>query len=284
MVFWQGKGVEMTTIESRPPSADWNLPLMHRLAEVLMSHDAEAFRGVDIAVNGATATLRGRVAGEEAHALALTLARTTAGVKDVIDELRVTAKPRSAAIAVAAPGSHVSHRGQAGFRSAAAVVAVLIVFGAGGLGALWAYQNFGAKEVVAAAPPPRPKVVPVEGAIYYEGRPAAEARLVFHPYGMVDDNSRRAYATADSEGKFKVFTFGQADGAVPGSYLVTVDWLPPCPPGGNADKYADLGNVAPKRFQYVHSTPLRVRVGDTSAGITLPPLVMSRAYRDGAAR
>ena len=29
---------------------------------------------------------------------------------------------------------------------------------------------------------------------------------------------------------------------------------------------------------------LRVRVGDTAAGTALPPLVMSRAYRDGAAR
>lgn len=274
----------MGTIESRPPSADWNLPLMHRLAEVLMSHDAEAFRGVDIAVNDTTATLRGRVAGQEAHAMALTLARTTAGVTAVVDELRVTAKPRSSVVAVAAAGAQVSHGGHSGFRAAAAVVAALIVFSAGGLGALWAYQNFGAKKVVAAPPPPRPKVVPVEGAIYYEGRPAAEARLVFHPYGMVDDNARRAYATADGEGKFKVFTFGDSDGAVPGSYVVTVDWLPPCPPGGNADKYADLGNVAPKRFQRADSTPLRVRVANTTGGVTLPPLVMSRAYRDGAAR
>ena len=281
----------MATAPSRPPlTSDMNLPLMHRVAETLMSVDARAYRAIDVAAGGSIVTLQGRVAGVEAHRQALSLARSTLGVTEVVDLLRVTAArgssvdlplvriepghPQSASeVTTVEEQQHQPRR----LLAIAALLSVIVLASASSLWALGVVE-FGAEDKVVASPPPRPRVVPAEGAIFYEGRPAAGARLVFHPYAFVGNEPRRAYATADHEGRFYVSTFGTGDGAVPGSYVVTVDWIPPCPPGGDAEKYADLGNVAPKRFQNTDSTPLRVKIVDTNAVVKLPQLNMSRGY------
>ena len=283
-----------TAPSSRPPlTSDMNLPLMHRVAETLMSVDARAYRAIDVSASGSIVTLQGRVVGVEAHRQAVSVARSTSGVTEVVDLLRVTAARGSSVdlpVVRIEPGhpqstSEVAAREeeeqqQQQPRRMLAIAALLSVIVLASASSLWALGvvKFGAEEKVVASPPPRPRVVPAEGAIFYEGRPAAGARLVFHPYAFVGNEPRRAYATADYEGHFYVSTFGTGDGAVPGSYVVTVDWIPPCPPGGDAEKYADLGNVAPKRFQNTDSTPLRVKIVDTNTVIKLPPLNMSRGY------
>ncbi len=287
----------MATASSRPPLADdMNLPLMHRVAEMLMSYDAGAYRAIDVAANGSIVTLQGRVAGADAHHQALSLVRSTPGVTEVIDLLRVTAARRSSVDlpSVRSESGHAQSPHEAAAVEArqpqprrtltiAALLGVIVLASVGSLRALGVVE-FGEEKRAVASPPPRPRVVPAEGAIFFEGRPAAGARLVFHPYAFFGNEPRRAYAVADAAGRFHVSTFGTSDGAVPCSYLVTVDWIPPCPPGGDAEKYADLGNVAPKRFQNVDSTPLRVKVVDTNAAVKLPPLHMSRGYGPGEAR
>ncbi len=287
----------MATAPSRPPrTSDMNLPLMHRVAETLMSYDARAYRAIDVAASGSIVTLQGRVVGVEAHHQALSLARSTSGVTEVVDLLRVTAVRRSSVdlpVVRIEPGrpqstseaSAVEERQPQPHRklAIAALLSVIVLASASSLWALGVVE-FGAEKKAVASPPPRPRVVPAEGAVFYEGRPAAGARLVFHPYASFSSEPRRAYAVADGEGRFQVSTFGTGDGAVPGSYVVTVDWIPPCPPGGDAEKYADLGNVAPKRFQNVGSTPLRVKVVDVNAVVRLPALNMSRGYGTGEVR
>ena len=287
----------MTATSSRQPlTSDMNLPLMHRVAETLMSYDARAYRAIDVAASGSIVTLQGRVVGVEAHRQALALARSIAGVTEVVDLLRVIAARGSSVnlpIVRVEPGhprstndtpAHSERPSQAGRGlTIAALLGVIVLAGASSLRALGIVE-FGIEKKVVTSPPPRPRVVPAEGTVFFEGRPAVGARLVFHPYRTFGGEPRRAYAVADETGRFQVSTFGTGDGAVPGSYVVTVDWIPPCPPGGDAEKYADLGNVAPKRFQNIDSTPLRVRVADSTAAAKLPPLHMSRSYGVGEIR
>ncbi|MBA4018903.1 MAG: hypothetical protein C0483_17180 [Pirellula sp.] len=286
----------MATAPSRPPlTSDMNLPLMHRVAETLMSFDAKAYRAIDVAASGSIVTLQGRVVGVEAHRQAVSLARSTSGVTEVVDLLRVTAARGSSVdlpLVRIEPGHSQStsaaqqvdelHPQPRRNLAIAGLLSVIVLASASSLWALGVVK-FGEEEKVIVAPP-RPRVVPAEGSILYEGRPAAGARLVFHPYGDYRAVPQRSFAVADYEGRFHVSTFGSGDGAVPGNYVVTVDWIPPCPPGGDPEKYSDLGNVAPKRFQNLDSTPLRIKVVDTNAVVKLPPLNMSRGYGAGDVR
>ena len=64
----------------------------------------------------------------------------------------------------------------------------------------------------------RPARVPVSGKVLHNGAPVAGANVTFVPQSGKDAASART----DSEGNFKLTTFEEGDGAVPGSYKVTV--------------------------------------------------------------
>jgi hypothetical protein len=64
----------------------------------------------------------------------------------------------------------------------------------------------------------RPKTVPVNGVVRYNGKPLDGARVTF-------TNSAAgisAYALTDAQGKFTLTTFEPGDGAAPGHYQITV--------------------------------------------------------------
>src|SRR5215471_5124897 len=68
-------------------------------------------------------------------------------------------------------------------------------------------------------PAPRTDLVPVTGSLTFQGRPLADARLVFVPTDK--EVTDRPGATVDAEGNFEVFCDDQP-GAPPASYRIIV--------------------------------------------------------------
>lgn len=63
------------------------------------------------------------------------------------------------------------------------------------------------------------KPVPVEGKVTLDGEPIADVTLVFTP---TDGKGQRAHGKSGSDGTFRLTTRNTGDGALPGSYKVTV--------------------------------------------------------------
>ena len=68
-----------------------------------------------------------------------------------------------------------------------------------------------------------PETVPVAGKVTYTGEPLTSGTVTFHPQEIPDGLPRRpATGTLDAQGQFQLSTFRPGDGAVPGTYRVTV--------------------------------------------------------------
>ncbi len=66
--------------------------------------------------------------------------------------------------------------------------------------------------------PGRPKVVPVTGAVAYNGQPIEGASVVF----WVEGAPRPASGTTDAKGEFRLSTFAIDDGCMPGAAKILV--------------------------------------------------------------
>jgi hypothetical protein len=62
-------------------------------------------------------------------------------------------------------------------------------------------------------------LVSVEGVVYYDGQPLAEATVNFTPN---NPDLRSAIGITNEEGKFTLMTLNPKDGAAPGEYIVTI--------------------------------------------------------------
>jgi hypothetical protein len=92
----------------------------------------------------------------------------------------------------------------------------------------------------------------VTGAVFVNGKPAAGARLFFHP--LADPASPRAlrpFAEVEADGSFEVNTYLAGDGAPTGDYVVTVYWPAPPPAKG---RFSDE-SMPPDRLKDVYSNP-----------------------------
>lgn len=71
----------------------------------------------------------------------------------------------------------------------------------------------------------RPATYPVSGQVIFKGGSSAGALIVFHPkeYSTEAEWGGKPFATADAEGKFRLSTYGQEDGAPAGEYGITID-------------------------------------------------------------
>src|SRR5690606_19402348 len=70
----------------------------------------------------------------------------------------------------------------------------------------------------------RPVLIPVQGSLLVNGKPAAGAMVVFHPAGgaSIDERGSRPKATVLPDGSFEVTTYQAGDGAPAGDYDVAV--------------------------------------------------------------
>ncbi len=64
----------------------------------------------------------------------------------------------------------------------------------------------------------KPQRTPVSGVVTLDGAPLAGATIVLHP----NDHQHAAIGRSNDQGQFYVETFSPKDGAVPGSYAITV--------------------------------------------------------------
>ena len=66
--------------------------------------------------------------------------------------------------------------------------------------------------------PGRPEIVPVQGEVWFQGRPVRGAHVVFQCQGA----PRAAIGETDESGRFKLGTFAENDGAPLGEHIVTI--------------------------------------------------------------
>jgi hypothetical protein len=66
---------------------------------------------------------------------------------------------------------------------------------------------------------------PVRGQVLYQGRPAGEALVIFHPVATAPEFADvRPTARVAADGSFTLTTYQANDGAPAGEYDVTIDW------------------------------------------------------------
>ena len=63
---------------------------------------------------------------------------------------------------------------------------------------------------------------PVHGKVFFEGKPATKALVVFHPLDDPDPEPVQPHALVQPDGSFEIFTYQAGDGAPGGRYTVTV--------------------------------------------------------------
>lgn len=112
-----------------------------------------------------------------------------------------------------------------------------------------------------------PQRVPVSGTVEYNGNPLTQGNVVFVP--VVPSEGYPAHGTIGPDGRFKLTTFDDGDGAVPGDYKVTVfayDGMRDVP--GLA--FPDVGpSLIPERYNQATTTDLLETVGDKRTKVKL---------------
>lgn len=102
----------------------------------------------------------------------------------------------------------------------------------------------------------RKPVQSVRGRILVDGRPAAQAQVLFHPVEGGNDQPRPTGQT-DDQGYFHLTSYRKGDGAPEGSYNVTVTWFRVFP--RSRDEVIRY-NALPQRYAAAQTSPLRASV------------------------
>jgi len=109
----------------------------------------------------------------------------------------------------------------------------------------------------------RPKVFPVTGVVLHDDKPVEGATVMFIPQG----HSNAAAGLTDANGQFKLQTFAENDGAVPGNYKVTVRKVKVASAAGGSDDApaSPAGEtwLLPKKYGEPGSTDLTVQVNES---------------------
>jgi hypothetical protein len=99
---------------------------------------------------------------------------------------------------------------------------------------------------------------PVRGQVLYQGRPAREALVIFHPvasgaeFDVVCPSGR-----VGSDGSFTLTTYQAGDGAPAGEYAVTIDWREHTAPVEGAPPGRSL---LPDRYSNPKTSKLHVQI------------------------
>jgi hypothetical protein len=103
---------------------------------------------------------------------------------------------------------------------------------------------------------PHPATVPVEGKVTYQGQPVPKGTITFQP-----DGGRPGVGEIQPDGTYRLSTFGDKDGAVPGTHKVMIlantgdPTKMPSSPGYVAPK-----DLIPKKYSDLTTSGLEVTV------------------------
>jgi hypothetical protein len=99
-------------------------------------------------------------------------------------------------------------------------------------------------------------VYPVEGKVFYQGKPAVRAVVFFHPHGTAPGpDVLRPQGVVREDGSFRLSTYTPDDGAPEGEYDVTFVWTKPSPQGGDNDVA-----LLPPRYMYPGTSGIKAQV------------------------
>jgi hypothetical protein len=96
----------------------------------------------------------------------------------------------------------------------------------------------------------------VRGQILVDGKPAANAQVLFHPAERGNDDPHSTGQT-DDQGYFHLTSYTNGDGAPEGSYIVTVTWFRVF--GGGRQEIVSR-NVLTKRYAVPQNSQLRASI------------------------
>jgi hypothetical protein len=71
--------------------------------------------------------------------------------------------------------------------------------------------------------PAGPARHPVRGQVLWNGRPLAEAQVIFHPQFSADEEFPQPIGQTDAQGNFRLSTLQANDGAPVGEYRITIE-------------------------------------------------------------
>jgi hypothetical protein len=84
------------------------------------------------------------------------------------------------------------------------------------------------------------KLIPVKGIVSYDGKPLANASVTFNTQ---EPRGRDAHGSTDANGAFHLSTFKPGDGALRGTYKVTVQYSEPVEVPKNLRTAEDVKNA-----------------------------------------
>ena len=102
-------------------------------------------------------------------------------------------------------------------------------------------------------------VFPVEGQVLVKGKAAKDVEVTFHPTDS--DQQSRPHGVTDAEGKFRMRTNRDGDGAPAGEYVVTLYW-PKLSDKPLADEARAPSDRLGRRFLDPKKSSLRATVGE----------------------
>jgi hypothetical protein len=99
---------------------------------------------------------------------------------------------------------------------------------------------------------------PVTGQVTFDGKPVAEAMVVFHPLESIAGAAARPIAYTDASGAFALTTNESRDGALPGEYAITVELRAPRQVGEEIVR--DGRNILPAKYSQPTTSGLKFTV------------------------
>ncbi len=116
------------------------------------------------------------------------------------------------------------------------------------------------------------KTTPVKGKVLVDGKPVTNIWVTLHPENETKE-SLLPKAQSDASGNFAVGTYIGADGAPPGNYKITVEWLTYNQFGGRWSGPSKIDD----KFASASTTPFEVTVADKSVDV---PVLEVQAKKD----
>jgi len=104
--------------------------------------------------------------------------------------------------------------------------------------------------------PSRPALLPAEGVVTLDGKPLANAALIFQPKA----GGRPASGRTDASGRFSMGTFASKDGVLPGEHTVTIMAVENVGPPPKPGSQAEVRWVTPKRYSLPDASGLSATV------------------------